>query len=87
MIITGTVNSSWVRADIREFSIPTRNPGTGSDIIGPIATYIRGINMATEVIRRLCISFWFSSVISLRFCHSFPNPLSFWASVPVPDAP
>lgn len=83
----GIVSKSWVRADIRAFSIPFRIPGTGNPIMGPMATYMRGISMATEVIRRVFMPFWFSSVSSRRFSHSLLIVLSLFSFCIGQEAP
>ena len=67
---TGMVRSSWVRAEIREFSIPVRIPGTGSPIMAPMAMYIRGIRMAMEENSRRFMDFCSSSSLFLRSFHS-----------------
>ena len=68
------VRMSCVRAEIMAFSMPVRMPGTGSPIMEPIATYIRGISRTMEATRRtfmLCCS---SRALLWRTSHSLRKP-------------
>ena len=76
---TGMVRSSWARAFTREFSIPTKNQGTGRPIMLPMAMYIKGTSNTMDEISRRFICFWLFMAWSWRACHSLRNPALLWA--------
>ena len=68
---------SCVRAEIMAFSMPVRMPGTGSPIMGPMATYIRGTSRMRDDISRTFMLQRSSWALLWRVSHSLRKPPPF----------